>query len=160
MRFCFQGILWLRDIQRLRVCLEETRRHLRRRRYHFCNHWIEVLWYIPVMESHRDWVNISKRRSVIRPIVAYYACNKMHYSIAFFLLILYTHFKASVYILFSINLKTNGNKTDSLCFSRDYSPFIKQRGRVFRPFVKITLVRITLFREELLSERKIRERKI
>ena len=78
--------------------------------------------------------------TVVHYNVSYYACNKMNYSIAFSILLRYTHLKASVYNLFSNNLKINGGRTDSLCFSRNFFKSKEQRDSgSFRPFVKITL---------------------
>ena len=72
--------------------------------------------------------------------MSYYACNKINYSIAFSIFLRYTHNKASVYNLFSNNLKINGGRTDSLCFSRNFFKSKEQRDSgSFRPFVKITL---------------------
>ena len=72
--------------------------------------------------------------------MSYYACNKINYSIAFSIFLRYTHHKASVYNLFSNNLKINGGRTDSLCFSRNFFKSKEQRDSgSFRPFVKITL---------------------
>ena len=58
--------------------------------------------------------------------MSYYACKKMNYPIAFSIFLRYTHLKASVYNLFSNNLKINGSRTDSLCFSRNYFTKIKR----------------------------------
>ena len=65
---------------------------------------------------------------VIRHNVSHYACKKMNYSIAFSILLRYTHLKASVYNLFLNNLKINGGRTDSLCFSRNYFLNLKSKG--------------------------------
>ena len=65
--------------------------------------------------------------AVARHNVSHYACKKMNYSIAFSILLRYTHLKASVYNLFSNNLKINGGRTDSLCFSRNY--FLNPKGK-------------------------------